>query len=88
MLFIGMWYEQALEEFRKEYSEEKMMAHIKNCEECWVDKYLSVHHIDKFNRNNDRNNLIKLCIKCHMAKHEWEPVWRIMNKRYLQTQYV
>ena len=58
----------------------KIKESVKSCEECWSDKILQVHHIDKNPKNNNEDNLIKLCLYCHMKKHEWEPVHNLMKK--------
>jgi hypothetical protein len=42
------------------------LKHIKKCQICGNDKELEIHHKDKNIRNNDINNLIKLCRRCHM----------------------
>lgn len=57
---------------------------IKECEECWSDKILQVHHIDKNAKNNDISNLQKLCLVCHLKKHEWDKVYRLMAKALKQ----
>lgn len=54
---------------------------IKECEECWSNRILQVHHIDKNPKNNNISNLQKLCLVCHMKKHEWDIVYRLMAKR-------
>lgn len=58
----------------------KLKESISFCEECWDDKILQVHHIDKNPQNNSIDNLVKLCLYCHMKKHEWEPVYNLMKK--------
>ena len=50
------------------------------CEECWSDSQLQVHHIDKDSKNNKIENLQKLCLSCHITKHEWEPICNLMKK--------
>lgn len=59
------------------------------CEECgatngfyvgdyWVKrKILTVHHIDHNHFNDDPNNLVTLCRKCHQSKHTPE-----LEKKY------
>lgn len=59
----------------------KLFEHIKYCMNCWSNVWLCVHHKDKNKNNNDVSNLEKICLVCHMKKHEWENVWKIMNKR-------
>ena len=58
----------------------ELKSHIHECEECWSTKKLQVHHIDKNPKNNEISNLQKLCLKCHMEKHIWDPVYRLMAK--------
>ena len=60
----------------------KLKELVDKCEECWDDKILQVHHIDKNPKNNSIDNLVKLCLYCHMKKHEWEPVYNLMKKLY------
>ena len=50
-----------------------------DCQKCHVNfsgtsgKFLDVHHIDLNKFNNDPNNLISLCKRCHTLTH-WEEV--------------
>ncbi len=60
------------------------------CTECSIPeeklkRKLSVHHIDYNKKNNDINNLISLCDKCH-AKTNWErPDWeKYFNKKVIR----
>ena len=39
------------------------------CAECRSPDQLTVHHIDRDRRNNDRSNLVTLCWSCHRKKH-------------------
>ena len=39
------------------------------CELCGSDSELIVHHIDGNRNNNDKNNFITLCNRCHMQLH-------------------
>jgi len=40
---------------------------VVNCEMCGCDKKLETHHKDSNKRNNNIDNLIKVCRKCHMT---------------------
>lgn len=45
---------------------------IKDCELCGSNIKLEVHHKDKNTDNNDFNNIIKVCCKCHnLLHHGW-----------------
>ena len=46
-----------------------LKSDIKYCENCSNDKNLEVHHIDGNYKNNNINNLIKLCSTCHKQYH-------------------
>lgn len=39
------------------------------CSICGKKGETEIHHIDKNPRNNNKDNLIELCIKCHNAEH-------------------
>lgn len=39
------------------------------CELCGSDTNLCVHHIDGNRNNNDTNNLLTVCKKCHQKHH-------------------
>jgi hypothetical protein len=47
-------------------------------------KALDVHHIDSNRSNQDRNNLITLCQKCHKVvsvnKKKWKVILSIVNR--------
>ncbi len=47
----------------------KIMAHIKKCHMCGGTRILEVHHKDRDRKNNDKNNIVKLCKKCHVKIH-------------------
>lgn len=40
-----------------------------SCEWCGSNKNLCVHHKDKNRYNNDINNLITICKRCHQTHH-------------------
>lgn len=40
------------------------------CQLCNSDRHLVVHHIDKDKKNNNINNLIVLCRRCHGKVHQ------------------
>ena len=40
-----------------------------SCEWCGSNKNLCVHHKDENRYNNDINNLITICKRCHQAHH-------------------
>jgi len=46
---------------------QKIMAHVLKCAECGHNgkRRLEVHHLDNDPTNNARENLQKLCSKCH-----------------------
>lgn len=46
-----------------------LKSDIKCCEKCSNKENLEVHHIDGNCKNNDINNLIKLCSECHKYYH-------------------
>ena len=42
------------------------------CARCEYDEFscgVSIHHIDHNRRNNDKSNLVPLCMPCHIALH-------------------
>ena len=52
------------------------------CQDCGIkceskksyknsDNIIQCHHIEnyKYNKNNDKTNLVTLCLKCHLKKH-------------------
>ena len=39
------------------------------CKNCGFDRFLHVHHIDRNPENNDIENLVLLCIYCHIKEH-------------------
>ena len=41
----------------------------KKCELCKETKGLQIHHKDVNPKNNNRDNLMALCVKCHIKKH-------------------
>ena len=42
---------------------------IRVCEECGTESGVNIHHIDMHHENNDPDNLMLLCSKCHTAWH-------------------
>ncbi len=42
---------------------------LNSCVLCYIKEKLHIHHIDGNTKNNDINNLVTLCIKCHMSFH-------------------
>lgn len=61
----------------------KLKLNIDYCEKCGSrDKKLEVHHIDKNRKNNNIENLVKLCTDCHSmihSKNEWFLSKNIIN---------
>lgn len=57
----------------KNHNEARILkAHTKACELCGSCVRLEVHHKDKNRSNNNLNNLIKICCKCHnLLHHGW-----------------
>lgn len=49
------------------------------CVKCGDIKDLQVHHIDKNNRNNNSDNLITLCKKCHYLEHKEDPYKHLLE---------
>lgn len=58
---------------------------IQYCQECWATNQLQIHHIDKNKTNNKPGNLIKLCLECHIKKHNWDSVQKIMIKQKMNS---
>lgn len=46
------------------------------CEVCYGTRYLVVHHIDGNRKNNESENLIKICRSCHAKVHHLEKNFR------------
>jgi thymidylate synthase (FAD) len=44
--------------------------HIKSCELCGEMGKLEVHHVDINPKNNGDDNLIKVCVNCHIKLHK------------------
>lgn len=63
-----------------------LKAEIKNrddnvCQFCGVsscDKGLDVHHIDGDKKNNEKANLVSLCVPCHLKTRKDRPKWTFM----------
>jgi hypothetical protein len=47
----------------------KLLNHITECERCGSKENLLVHHKDRNRKNNDLDNLEKLCKGCHQEEH-------------------
>jgi ribosomal protein L37AE/L43A len=52
------------------------------CQLCKRNIKLLVHHIDCNKNNNNLDNLITLCIQCHLGIHRIQD-YKIKNNRYL-----
>ena len=71
----GKSFEIYGEEFDNELKEKIRQMFNNICQECFkhqdnFESKLSVHHIDYNKRNNNKENLIPLCLSCH-AKTNW-----------------
>lgn len=53
-----------------------------NCRVCYKNKTIAVHHIDGNSRNNNIDNLVSVCLKCHHSFHKGSP--HQSRKRYPQ----
>lgn len=51
------------------YKNVRLADPINRCAICNATKGLQVHHINKNSRNNTKENLIRLCTKCHHDIH-------------------
>jgi hypothetical protein len=47
-----------------------LIEEMKSCEICGISDQLQIHHKDKNRKNNDRKNLMVLCINCHSDEHK------------------
>lgn len=55
--------------YRQEYNK------LDKCEACGSTEHLVIHHIDENRYNNELNNLMTICRKCHQNYHlEKDPV--------------
>lgn len=54
---------------------------VPHCEICFSTDNLCIHHIDKNHSNNDPENLIMLCRRCHAKVHGLEKNFEINEKR-------
>lgn len=54
---------------------------IKNCQTCWWNIGLQIHHIDKNRKNNDITNLTKVYLQCHCNQHKWDSIYPLMMSR-------
>ena len=59
------WYPN---EFNKRTTEHIRALDNRRCRMCKAKRKLYVHHIDLDRENNEDNNLISLCAKCHFGK--------------------
>ena len=76
--------EELKREIRERDHNECQLCHLKNVEHLLMyGKSLPVHHID-YNRDNpSKNNLITLCIPCHMRTNSDRAYWQ----SYFQTNF-
>lgn len=56
------------------------------CSFCGFNKNLEVHHIDYNKKNNESNNLLTLCKRCHTFTHYCRNFWKMIIQNY-KTQY-
>lgn len=62
-------------------------------EQLQLNKKLNIHHIDYNKNNSNPNNLISLCVNCHMItngnRKYWTKVFQeIIRKNYLEEMVV
>lgn len=85
------WINRNFKETNKDKSRaqaRQLKKKVKRCELCWVSGYLEVHHRDHNALNNKPNNLIKICLPCHIKQHEHESVANLMKKKKRYKQEV
>jgi len=62
---------------------------IKQCELCSSVDKLEVHHKDKNTKNNNIENLIKVCCKCHnLLHHGWYVGTKIIDDEILSIDFI
>ncbi len=68
-------YQQGLKYLPKRLSRQRAMRLFRKlgippvCQKCGSEYRCQVHHIDFDAFNNDRDNLIMLCLNCHTKAH-------------------
>jgi len=53
----------------RNYRKKAFEQYEKVCKSCGTDTDIVVHHVDGDRRNNDINNLMPLCERCHKSVH-------------------
>jgi 5-methylcytosine-specific restriction endonuclease McrA len=59
--------------YREQFSEDELV-----CARCGYDEFkcaVAIHHIDHNRQNNDKSNLLPLCMNCHMGVHN--NLWKL-----------
>ena len=53
------------------------------CIFCGKKENIEIHHIDKNRKNNNRKNLLKLCVRCHRLLHSriYKILWPEKKKK-------
>ena len=79
---------KSFEEYGEEWTEElrhKIRVRDKGmCQLCLCrNRKLCVHHIDYNKKNNDENNLITLCIPCHVHTNINRRIWQLLFIRLI-----
>ena len=59
------WYNKYCYEKRKELNKSK-----RKCIFCKSKQSIHIHHIDKNINNNNKNNLLIVCARCHILLHK------------------
>lgn len=76
----GLSFEEYPQEFNKKLKEQIKERNNYTCQLCLRKNKLCVHHIDYNKKNNNPNNLISLCISCHVKtnynRQEWIEYFR------------
>ena len=83
----GKSFEEYPEEFNDELKKKIRKRDNYKCQECWKIKtkeQLSIHHIDYDKKNNNENNLISLCKRCHGKTNFNRDEWTTYFEELLQ----
>ena len=66
----------------------KLKSDIDYCESCGCKNIeIEYHHIDKNRKNNQEDNLIKVCVKCHNTIHKHKTK-KVLNDKIVSIKYV
>ena len=80
------WNSKVWKEERK-----KLLEGYKNCEWCWAEKTLTIHHMKDYyewgdpaySKLEDKENIVRICSRCHFIYHNYNhKVCKKCHKKY------